>query len=132
MGNAFTTWEPSPSKAFVSLYILFFSLVYCLFLGLYRILWHPIAKIPGPMLAASKGLYEAYHDIVQGGTFIKQYPSWHQKYGKKARSFSVSCSLQRGQDLSLESDPIMFMSLSWNFTTGITSNFVTLYSLNFL
>ncbi|KAK4172979.1 cytochrome P450 [Triangularia setosa] len=52
---------------------------------LYRLYWHPLAKIPGQKLACASGLVEFYHDIVLRGNYVKAFPSLHAKYGPVIR-----------------------------------------------
>lgn len=47
----------------------------------YRIFFHPLAKFPGPKLAAASLWYEFYYDVVLRGQFIWKIQEWHEKYG---------------------------------------------------
>lgn len=64
-----------------------FRALICIYIGFtfiliaQRLLFHPLRKFPGPLLAAITGWYETYHDAVLGGTFVKQYSRWHKIYG---------------------------------------------------
>lgn len=46
-----------------------------------RLLFHPLAKIPGPFLARVSYIYEFYQDVILGGNYVKAYPKIHAKYG---------------------------------------------------
>jgi len=46
----------------------------------YRLYFHPLAKFPGPKLAAATSLYNAYYDIMQPG-LVKMLPELHRNYG---------------------------------------------------
>ncbi|KAK3658695.1 hypothetical protein LTR56_001566 [Elasticomyces elasticus] len=48
---------------------------------LYNITFHPLAKFPGPKLAAATGLYEIYYEIFLGGKFSDRIFELHQRYG---------------------------------------------------
>ncbi|KAI4230547.1 MAG: hypothetical protein LQ349_006205 [Xanthoria aureola] len=54
-------------------------------LTVYRLIFHPLAKFPGPKLAAATRLYEAYYDVLQGGKYIFQIGELHKQYGKSCR-----------------------------------------------
>ena len=73
--------------AFVSLPSVVAPLVLSLALFLiysiaFRLVFHPLAKVPGPKLAALTHLYEAYHDAVRPGQFVFKLDELHEKYGK--------------------------------------------------
>ena len=54
--------------------------------GYYRIYLHPLAKFPGPKLAALSHWYEAYYDVFKKGRYIFEIEHMHQKYGKHSIS----------------------------------------------
>ncbi|OJI85470.1 hypothetical protein ASPTUDRAFT_119373 [Aspergillus tubingensis CBS 134.48] len=45
----------------------------------------PLAKFPGPRLAAATGLYEFYYDVIRDGQFVWHIERLHQKYGPVVR-----------------------------------------------
>lgn len=51
-------------------------------LALYRIHFHPLAKFPGPKLAAISRYYEGYYDAWKQGRYIFEIDEMHRKYGK--------------------------------------------------
>ena len=58
-------------------------LLYHLALGIYRLDLHPLAKFPGPKLAALTRWVETYHELKSpGGQFIWEYQKWHEQYGQ--------------------------------------------------
>jgi hypothetical protein len=67
----------------------------------YRVFLHPLAKVPGPKLAALTTWYEAYYDIVKKGQYIFEVGRMHEKYGKRSRVlralFSTSPSSARAE-----------------------------------
>ncbi|CAG8959842.1 hypothetical protein HYFRA_00001751 [Hymenoscyphus fraxineus] len=68
---------------YVSLAAFAFTIFYGFALGIYRLYFHPLAKYPGPRLAALTGWTEAYYELFHGdgGQFIFVYAKWHEKYG---------------------------------------------------
>ncbi|KAK8092013.1 Cytochrome P450 [Apiospora hydei] len=60
-------------------------LLYSVALAIYRVTLHPLAKFPGPKLAATTEWYEFYHDIVRQGQFIWHIQKLHDQYGPIVR-----------------------------------------------
>ncbi|KAL2803089.1 cytochrome P450 [Aspergillus granulosus] len=58
-----------------------------LWLALKRVYWHPLRKIPGPLLAGITGWWEFYFDVVENGTLVKRLPGLHDKY-----QIRISCN----------------------------------------
>lgn len=50
--------------------------------AIYRLYFHPLAKIPGPKLAAISSLPEFYHDVIRDGRYLWQVEKMHDEYGK--------------------------------------------------
>ncbi|KAF2424505.1 cytochrome P450 [Tothia fuscella] len=46
----------------------------------YRLVFHPLAQIPGPKIAAATWLYEIYYDLYLGGQFVFEIGRLHQVY----------------------------------------------------
>ncbi|KAH8658494.1 putative cytochrome P450 [Xylariales sp. PMI_506] len=59
----------------------------CYYVGLviYRLTFHPLAKFPGPWMAAASGWYDFYYDIYLGGQFYRNVQRLHDKYGPIVR-----------------------------------------------
>jgi hypothetical protein len=55
----------------------------------YRLLFSPIAKFPGPKLAAASGLYELYFNFFRNGKYVFEIARLHRIYGM---SVPLSCS----------------------------------------
>lgn len=52
-------------------------------LAIYRLYLSPLAKFPGPKLAALTQWVETYHELKNpGGQFIWVYQKWHEQYGE--------------------------------------------------
>ena len=47
----------------------------------YRLFLSPIAKIPGPPLAALTSWYEFYYDVIKPGQFVWHIRDLHEQYG---------------------------------------------------
>jgi hypothetical protein len=67
--------------------IVVFFFAYLMVLAVYtvvtRLYLSPLAKVPGPKLAALTYLYEWYYDIVRQGRFPFKVRSLHEKYGMR-------------------------------------------------
>jgi predicted membrane channel-forming protein YqfA (hemolysin III family) len=70
-----------PPIAFIA-YISILTLAYLFGVIFYRMHFHPLSQFPGPRLAAVSSLWEFWHDIMQGGTFLHTISKTHKKYGK--------------------------------------------------
>lgn len=57
--------------------------LYLLGLAVYRLYLSPLARFPGPKLAALTQWVETYHELKSpGGQFIWVYRQWHEQYGQ--------------------------------------------------
>ena len=54
---------------------------YLITLTIYRLFFHPLAKFPGPKLAAISLYYEAYYDVAKGGVYMFKIDELHKIYG---------------------------------------------------
>jgi hypothetical protein len=58
--------------------------LYYVTLALYRLYLHPLARFPGPKLAAVTRLYEGYYDIYHSGQYTFKISELHKQYGENA------------------------------------------------
>ena len=56
-------------------------LTYLISIALYRVYFSPLAKFPGPKLAALTLWYEFYYDVVKRGRYTWKIGELHQQYG---------------------------------------------------
>jgi hypothetical protein len=68
-----------PATIVVDLFVVW--LVYLVALALYRLYISPLAKFPGPKLAALSKWYEFYYEVLLKGHFTFQIQGLHKKYG---------------------------------------------------
>lgn len=66
-------------------YICICTFLYIVAVIFYRLVLSPLAKFPGPRLAAATRLYETYYQILGGGTFTWHINDLHDKYGPVVR-----------------------------------------------
>lgn len=59
-------------------------IVYKFALVVYRVFFHPLAKFPGPKLAAATQWYEVYFDVWKKGQFVWEIERMHEQYGTDA------------------------------------------------
>ena len=54
---------------------------YLLYISVYRLVFHPLVKFPGPRIGALTTYYRAYYDVVCHGGWLDQLKVLHEKYG---------------------------------------------------
>ncbi|THU89354.1 cytochrome P450 [Dendrothele bispora CBS 962.96] len=59
--------------------------VYVVAVVVYRLLFHPLRRFPGPWLAAATDYYAEYYDLLKRGQFLFQIQKLHLKYGPVVR-----------------------------------------------
>jgi len=60
------------------------GLLYVVGVVIYRLFFHPLARVPGPKLAAATQWYEALWDFLKspGATYWVEIERMHDRYGK--------------------------------------------------
>lgn len=64
------------------LFPIFILTIYLAVGALYRLYLSPLAKFPGPKLAALTFWYEFYYDVVKQGRYTWEIAKMHEHYGK--------------------------------------------------
>lgn len=59
------------------------AVLYTASLTVYRLYLSPLAKFPGPRLAAATLWYEYYHDVVRRGRYTWKIAELHAQYGMR-------------------------------------------------
>jgi hypothetical protein len=62
---------------------------YLVALAVYRLFLHPLAKFPGPRLAAATTLYEAWFEIGLKGQYSREIGRLHDVYGTSVGVFGA-------------------------------------------
>lgn len=62
----------------------------------HRIFLHPLARYPGPKLAAVTRWYEGYYDVIQNGQYTFKIKELHQIYGEILCFSAMRCELPIG------------------------------------
>lgn len=65
---------------------------YYLGLAAYRLYFSPLAKIPGPKLAALTLWYEFYYDVIKRGKYTWRIAEMHTQYGERGLGNEVTTS----------------------------------------
>lgn len=63
---------------------LFYACVSLIIKIVYRLYFHPLAKFPGPKIAAATHLYEVAWDYFGQGAYLYEIQRMHEKYGTYA------------------------------------------------
>jgi hypothetical protein len=76
----YADFKPSLSGSFAGAGIILACYLTALYL--YRFFSHPLARYPGPKLAAASNWYEFYYDVYRQGDFTRHIQELHKKYGQ--------------------------------------------------
>jgi cytochrome P450 len=94
---------------------------------IYRVYFHPLAKFPGPKIAATSRLYEFWYQGIKTTEYPEKIKKMHEKYGPIVRISPYELSLNDSdfnleyflKDRHLEKDP-------WYYGLGFTESLFTL------
>src|ERR1700753_952601 len=75
--------EPLSRGTVVAAVVLSYA-IYLIGVAVYRLYLSPIAKFPGPKLAALSKWYELYYDVILKGQFSAHITELHKIYGEPA------------------------------------------------
>jgi hypothetical protein len=100
--------------------IVLFTMLYCIAGVIYRLYLSPLAKFPGPKLAAATLWYEAYYDVVKKGQYTFKIRELHKKYGELMYTRAVTFTFLLFQDPSSASVPTSLTSMIQTSTNNYT------------
>ncbi|KAF2688865.1 cytochrome P450 [Lentithecium fluviatile CBS 122367] len=52
---------------------------------IYNLVFHPLAKFPGPWWAGASDFAEMYYNVIRGGVYFKEIEKMHERYGPIVR-----------------------------------------------
>lgn len=94
--------------------------VYLIVLVVYRLYFSPLAKFPGPKLAAFTSWYEFYHDVIRHGKYTFEIADMHKVYGAGVVKFGGGYANTNFQDRSFGSHHGSFMLMTQTSTKSST------------
>ncbi|KAI1113889.1 cytochrome P450 [Nemania sp. NC0429] len=107
----------------LSWYLLCLTIVaYCATVVFYRLFLHPLARFPGPKLAAISRWYEGYYNIVQNGRYTFKIADLHKEYANLLNPFFSKVKVHSRQEM-LERYLDELCARIFAFADGETFNF---------
>lgn len=79
--ETYLSFMPEDGFSRAALAVVSGATLYLLGLVVYRLFISPLAKFPGPKLAAILGWYESYYDLIHKGKYLFEIEKMHDKYG---------------------------------------------------
>lgn len=78
---------PDPTTGRLALACAGLYILYSVCLSVYRLFLSPLAKVPGPRLAAVTAWVETYYECFKapGGQLMWAYQRWHEEYGEHGK-----------------------------------------------
>ena len=77
------------SSASLLVWLLTAAIAYQVGKAVYRLSFHPLAKVPGPWYAAASSCYEFWWDCPKRGRYMFKLEEMHKKYGNFVCSLFV-------------------------------------------
>nr|D1MX85.1 RecName: Full=Fusicoccadiene C-8 hydroxylase; AltName: Full=Brassicicene C biosynthetic gene cluster protein 1; AltName: Full=Cytochrome P450 monooxygenase bsc1 [Alternaria brassicicola]BAI52800.1 fusicoccadiene C-8 hydroxylase [Alternaria brassicicola] len=96
MATTFTHDVTTSGKPLL-LFLILITLTYSLGIVFYRLFRHPLAKFPGPRIAAATYLYEIAFDYFGNGAYLFEIERMHHKYGPIVRLNPAELSIKDGE-----------------------------------
>lgn len=62
------------------------QLVRVIYTIVHRLVFSPLASVPGPRLAALTSWYECYYDVFKPGQYVFKIKQLHEEYGTSRRA----------------------------------------------
>jgi hypothetical protein len=87
-GSIPTTWIQEHPRLGVLLLIFYLLIAHRIFILFQRLFYSPLAKFPGPKLAAATSLYETYFNLVKNGKYYLEVERLHNIYGNTSSFLS--------------------------------------------
>ena len=94
------------SKGSVLISLVYSLLSYFITVAVYRLYLSPLAKFPGPKLAALTLWYEFYYDVVKRGKYTWKIAEMHKQYG----GYPIYAAQPETMELTLVPGPIVRIS----------------------
>lgn len=94
--------ELDSQDALIAVAFLFLSYLVCN--TIYQLYFSPLAKFPGPKMAAATLWYEIYYDVFRWGRYYLKICEMHERYGESiARGYSdFGCTAHSSRPLALK------------------------------
>lgn len=95
--------------------------VYYAIVAVYRLYLCPIAKFPGPKLAALTFWYEFYYDVVKRGKYTFKIKELHEEYGRSclwqfappSKSAHAFCEVQSSVSIHTSFTSTTRITMTW-------------------
>jgi hypothetical protein len=99
------------------------TVVYFASLCIYRLFFHPLAKFPGPKLAAITRYYEAYYDLARNGQYTFKIAEMHKEYGWFLEPNFCVTTWKANPGVFPLLKALLFESVRTSFTSAIQASF---------